>query len=94
MFLLPAVPYTLSTLYVEVIRGIPMLVTVLYMGFAVTPTSRTASGDWLAGLSEFTIGKVAIARALAMNPKNMLFDEPTSSQSRRTPTAPMARMHR
>jgi polar amino acid transport system permease protein len=62
MFLLPAMPYTLSTLYVEVIRGIPMLVIVLYMGFAVTPTLRTASGDWLAGLGDISIGNWAIGQ--------------------------------
>lgn len=49
MALLPAVPYTLSTLYVEVIRGLPMLVIVLYMGFAVTPALRNASGNWITG---------------------------------------------
>jgi len=49
MALLPAVPYTLSTLYVEVMRGLPMLVIVLYMGFAVTPALRDASGSWLIG---------------------------------------------
>jgi ABC-type amino acid transport system permease subunit len=49
MFLLPAMPYTLSTLYVEVVRGIPMLVIVLYMGFAVTPALRDASGGWAIG---------------------------------------------
>lgn len=49
MALLPAVPYTLSTLYVEVMRGLPMLVIVLYMGFAVTPALRNASESWLTG---------------------------------------------
>jgi ABC-type amino acid transport system permease subunit len=49
VFLLPAMPYTLSTLYVEVVRGIPMLVIVLYMGFAVTPALRDASGSWATG---------------------------------------------
>ncbi len=49
MVLLPAVPYTLSTLYVEVMRGLPMLVIVLYMGFAVTPALRDASGGWMTG---------------------------------------------
>ena len=49
MVLLPAIPYTLSTLYVEVIRGLPMLVIVLYMGFAITPALRDASGDWVTG---------------------------------------------
>jgi len=43
MFLLPAMPYTISTLYVEVVRGVPMLVIILYMGFAVTPALRNAS---------------------------------------------------
>ncbi len=49
MFLLPAMPYTFSTLYVEVVRGIPMLVIILYMGFAVTPALRNASQDWVTG---------------------------------------------
>jgi polar amino acid transport system permease protein len=49
MFLLPALPYTLSTLYVEVIRGVPMLVIVLYMGFAITPVVRDASENWVTG---------------------------------------------
>jgi ABC-type amino acid transport system permease subunit len=61
-FLLPAMPYTVSTLYVEVIRGIPMLVIVLYMGFAITPALRNATGTWgfgeidLRGLPAATIG--------------------------------------
>jgi ABC-type amino acid transport system permease subunit len=49
MFLLPAMPYTLSTLYVEIVRGVPMLVIILYMGFAVTPALRNASRDWPMG---------------------------------------------
>jgi polar amino acid transport system permease protein len=49
MILLPAIPYTISTLYVEVIRGLPMLVIVLYMGFAITPAIRDASGGWFTG---------------------------------------------
>ena len=32
--------YSLSTLYVEVMRGLPLLVTVLYMGFVITPWLR------------------------------------------------------
>ena len=47
--LLPAMPYTMSTLYVELVRGIPMLVIVLYMGFAVTPALREASRAWPTG---------------------------------------------
>jgi polar amino acid transport system permease protein len=48
-FILPAMPYTISTLYVEVIRGIPMLVIVLYMGFAITPAFRELSSNWPTG---------------------------------------------
>ena len=67
MFLLPAMPYTLSTLYVEIVRGVPMLVIILYMGFAVTPSlarrhqqpgglawfarGRPGAGFWLRRLS-------------------------------------------
>jgi ABC-type amino acid transport system permease subunit len=53
MFLMPALPYTVSTLYVELIRGIPMLVIVLYMGFAITPAIRNASSAW--GLGEIDL---------------------------------------
>lgn len=49
MVLLPAIPYTLSTLYVEVMRGLPMLVIILYMGFAITPALREASENWVTG---------------------------------------------
>ncbi len=49
MFILPVMPYTLSTLYVEIVRGVPMLVTILYMGFAVTPALRSASQHWSTG---------------------------------------------
>ncbi len=44
-FLLPAMPYTFSTLYVEIVRGVPMLVIILYMGFAITPALRTATNN-------------------------------------------------
>lgn len=47
MFLLPAMPYTISTLYVEIVRGVPMLVIILYMGFAITPMLRVATGGAL-----------------------------------------------
>ena len=43
MFLLPALPYTIATLYVEIVRGVPMLVIILYMGFAITPAVRGAT---------------------------------------------------
>jgi polar amino acid transport system permease protein len=49
LFLIPAMPYTFSTLYVEMIRGVPMLVIVLYMGFAITPLVRDASENWFTG---------------------------------------------
>lgn len=58
MFLLPAMPYTISTLYVEVVRGVPMLVIILYMGFALTPMLREATNDTidLRGLPAAVIG--------------------------------------
>jgi polar amino acid transport system permease protein len=58
MFLLPAMPYTLSTLYVEIVRGVPMLVIILYMGFAITPALRAATGEVLdlRGLPAAVIG--------------------------------------
>jgi len=58
MFLFPAMPYTFSTLYVEVVRGVPMLVIVLYMGFAVTPALREATSNSLdlRGLPAAVIG--------------------------------------
>jgi len=57
-FLLPAMPYTISTLYVEIVRGVPMLVIILYMGFAVTPALRNASNNSidLRGLPAAVIG--------------------------------------
>ncbi|MGQ9503119.1 MAG: ABC transporter permease subunit [Anaerolineae bacterium] len=45
LFLLPALPYTISTLYVEIVRGVPMLVIILYMGFAVTPALRESTDN-------------------------------------------------
>ena len=56
--LLPAMPYTLSTLYVEIVRGVPMLVIILYMGFAVTPALRNATDGKidLSGLPAAVIG--------------------------------------
>ncbi|MEA3351073.1 MAG: amino acid ABC transporter permease [Chloroflexota bacterium] len=35
--------YAVSTLYVEVMRGIPLLVIILYMGFVLTPMLRDAT---------------------------------------------------
>jgi polar amino acid transport system permease protein len=45
LFLLPAMPYTVSTLYVEMVRGVPMLVIILYMGFAITPAVRESTNS-------------------------------------------------
>lgn len=58
MFLFPALPYTISTLYVEIVRGVPMLVIILYMGFAVTPAVRelTNGAIDLRGLPAGVIG--------------------------------------
>ena len=36
--------YAVSTLYVEVMRGIPLLVIILYMGYVITPMIRDATG--------------------------------------------------
>lgn len=36
--------YAVSTLYVEVIRGIPLLVIILYAGYVITPRLRDATG--------------------------------------------------
>jgi len=39
-----AILYGIATLYVEVIRGLPMLVIILYMGFVIGPWVRDATG--------------------------------------------------
>ncbi len=56
--LLPAMPYTISTLYVEIVRGVPMLVIILYMGFAITPAIRKSTGGAIdmSGLPAAIIG--------------------------------------
>lgn len=36
--------YAVSTLYVEVMRGVPLLVIILYMGYVLTPMIRDATG--------------------------------------------------
>jgi polar amino acid transport system permease protein len=46
--------YNLSTLYVEVMRGIPMLVIILYGAFVVVPLSLgliNGLGNWMVGFS-------------------------------------------
>jgi polar amino acid transport system permease protein len=39
--------YAASTLYVEVMRGVPLLVTILYVGFVITPMIRDSTGGRL-----------------------------------------------
>jgi len=44
------IPYTISTLYVEVIRGVPMLVQLIYIAFVVVPmgiSAANAAGLWI-----------------------------------------------
>ena len=48
--------YNLSTLYVEVMRGIPMLVIILYGAFVVVPLSLELInwfGNWMVGCCTF-----------------------------------------
>lgn len=48
--------YAISTLYVEVIRGIPLLVILLYAGFVVSPQLRDNVGISLSDEQEAVIG--------------------------------------
>jgi polar amino acid transport system permease protein len=54
--------YNLSTLYVEVVRGIPMLVIILYGAFVVVPLSLdliNSLGSWMVGIGFLTgVGRV------------------------------------
>ena len=54
--------YNLATFYVEVVRGIPMLVIILYGAFVVVPISLdliNGLGDWMVGLGPLAgIGQV------------------------------------
>jgi len=38
------IPYTVSRLYIEIIRGIPLLVLLLYIAFVLTPTLANLTG--------------------------------------------------
>jgi polar amino acid transport system permease protein len=41
------IPYTISRLYIEVVRGVPLLVMLLYIAFVVTPELATLTGiNW------------------------------------------------
>ncbi len=59
--------YAVSTLYVEVIRGVPLLVIILYVGFVVTPKLRNATGGTvdIQGVPSAVIG-IAICYAAYM----------------------------
>ncbi len=50
--------YALSTLYVEIVRGIPMLVILLYAGFVISPRLRdtTAGTITLSDIQEAVLG--------------------------------------
>ena len=56
LYLAPAVlhPHTLSTVYVEVFRGVPMLVQVLYLGFVVRPFIKTGLSGLLGTSVDFS----------------------------------------
>jgi His/Glu/Gln/Arg/opine family amino acid ABC transporter permease subunit len=56
LFLLPAMPYTISTLYVEMVRGVPMLVIILYMGFAVSTNQAVDLRGWPSALIGLAFG--------------------------------------
>lgn len=62
MYLAPRVfhPYTLSTIYVEVFRGVPMLVQVLYLGFVIRPFAKTFLSDMLGTQVEFSEFSAAV----------------------------------
>lgn len=56
LYLAPVVlhPYTLSTIYVEVFRGVPMLVQVLYLGFVIRPFAKGLLSQILGTNVEFS----------------------------------------
>lgn len=62
LYLAPRVlhPYTLATMYVEVFRGIPMLVQVLYLGFVIRPFVKTFLSNALGTQVEFSEFNAAV----------------------------------
>ncbi len=48
--------YAVSTLYVEIIRGVPMLVILMYAGFVISPFLRDSFGIELTDLQEAVLG--------------------------------------
>jgi uncharacterized repeat protein (TIGR01451 family) len=62
LYLFPVVfhPYTMATVYVEIFRGVPMLVQVLYLGFVVRPFIKTGLAQVLQHEIEFDEFSAAI----------------------------------
>jgi len=54
------IPYTLSTLYVEIIRGVPMLVQLIYVAFVIVPLAISGAN----GLGNWILGSSALAATL------------------------------
>jgi polar amino acid transport system permease protein len=51
------VPYTLSTLYVEVMRGVPLLVQLIYVAFVIVPLAVKA----LNGVGDYIVARTTVA---------------------------------
>ncbi len=62
LYLAPTVlhPYTISTVYVEVFRGVPMLVQVLYLGFVIRPFIKGFLSDALGTPVDFSEFNAAV----------------------------------
>jgi polar amino acid transport system permease protein len=66
--------FNVSTFYVEIVRGIPMLVIILYVAFVAVPAGINginATGEWLLGLGLTGIGST-LAELTARNFSNVL----------------------
>ncbi|MGI6207030.1 MAG: ABC transporter permease subunit [Anaerolineae bacterium] len=62
LYLAPRIlhPYTLSTVYVEVFRGVPMLVQVLYLGFVIRPFLKGFLSEAMGTQVEFSEFSAAV----------------------------------
>ena len=56
------VPYTLSTLYVEVMRGVPLLVQLIYVAFVVVPLVINA----LKGLGDYIVAHTTVTMLVSL----------------------------